>query len=185
MVTFLQSKRLILSPVSEDLISNDSYLSWINNQNSDLFTQHAIFPNSYEVAKKYFNSKIISNNSIWLAIWDIKTNSHIGNIDISAIDWINRKGTYNILIGDVKFQGIGIGYEASHLIIRHSFERLGLNRIELGVDVRNLNAIKLYEKIGFKNEGISRKSIYTNFQYVDILKMGLLFDEFIFDKNIL
>jgi RimJ/RimL family protein N-acetyltransferase len=185
MVPFLQSKRLILSPVSEDLISNDSYISWINNQNSDLFTQHAVFPNSYEKVKNYFNSKIILNNCVWLAIWDIKSKSHVGNIDISSIDWINRKGTYNILIGDVKFQGLGIGYEASHLIIRHTFERLGLNRIELGVDIRNLNAIKLYERIGFKNEGISRKAICANFQYFDVIKMGLLFDEYIFDKNIL
>ena len=42
----------------------------------------------------------------------------------------------------------------------------------------NNHAIKLYEKCGFKVEGKKRKAIFLNNQYLDILEMGLLKNEF-------
>jgi RimJ/RimL family protein N-acetyltransferase len=114
-----------------------------------------------------------------------ENNQHIGNIDISDIDWINRIGTYNILIGESGHHGKRIGYHASHLIINHAFNRLNLNKIQLGVQENNLRAIKLYKSIGFEVEGIARSSILTNGRYINALRMGLLHSEYKFDFEIL
>ena len=185
MTPFLESNIIYLSPVSLSLIGESGYSNWINNQNSDLYTQHAIFPHSREQLVSFVNSKLKNKNSIWLAIILKENNQHIGNIDISDIDWINRTGTYNILIGESGYHGKRIGYHASHLIINHAFNRLNLNRIQLGVQEDNLRAIKLYKAIGFEVEGIARLSILTNGRYINALRMGLLHSEYKFDLEIL
>lgn len=185
MVNFLSSKNLLLSPVTSSILASDAYTNWFNCQIADSLTQHALYPVTNEMLQDFARRKNEDKNSIWLAIIHKETQSHIGNIDISGIDWINRVGTYNILIGNLNFQGKGLGYEASHLIINHVFNRFNLNRLQLGVDARNISAIKLYNKLGFKEEGRFEKSIFSNGKYHDIIRMRLLFDEYIFDKQII
>lgn len=53
----------------------------------------------------------------------------------------------------------------------------GLRRLELTVLTHNNPAIKLYEKMGFKIEGIKRQSIYMDGLYHDELYMAMLLDE--------
>lgn len=185
MIVFLESKNVILSPISLSLIQNHDYLKWINNQQSDLFTQHAIFPNTLEGVNAYAEIRQKNKNCIWLGIIYKENKKHIGNIDISDIDWINRVGTYNILIGEKNCHGKGIGYEASHLIINHAFTRLNLNRIQLGVNEKNVGAIKLYEKLGYKYEGLFRSGILSNGVYTNVIRMGLLSSEYSFDCSII
>lgn len=185
MTIFLESSKVILSPISLSLIQEGNYTKWINDQTSDLFTQHAIIPHTTESLYSYAENKQKERNSIWLGIIYKENNKHIGNIDISDIDWINRVGTYNILIGEKHCHGKGIGYQASHLIINHVFTRLNLNRIQLGVNEENVGAIKLYEKLGFKYEGLFRSGILSNGAYTNVIRMGLLSSEYSFDCSII
>jgi len=59
-------------------------------------------------------------------------------------------------------------------MIDHAFHNLELRRIELGVLKNNIPAIKLYEKTGFVQEGMKRKSNYKNGKYLNLITMGLL-----------
>lgn len=179
MIKFIKTTRLFLSPLSPNDISGD-YKNWINSQEADLCTQHAIFPKSEIVLEKYYQNKIIARDCIWLGIFICETNLHIGNIDISSINWINRTGIYNIIIGNREQQGQGYAFEASIALLDHAFNRLNLNRIQLGVEVENKAAIKLYKKIGFIEEGLLRSNICKKGKYHDSLIMGLLKDDFKF-----
>lgn len=183
MIVFLESSKVILSPISLSLIQEGYYSQWINDQASDLYTQHAITPHTTESLYTYVENKQKERNSIWLGIIYKENNKHVGNIDISDIDWINRVGTYNILIGDKNYHGKGIGYEASHLIINHVFTRLNLNRIQLGVDERNKGAIGLYQKLGFREEGRFENGILVSGQYFDIIRMRILKNEYLMNKK--
>lgn len=66
------------------------------------------------------------------------------------------------MIGDMENRGKDIGYFATTEILKHAFNNVNLNRIKLGVLESNTRALKLYEKIGFKREGVKRQSIYKN-----------------------
>ena len=55
---------------------------------------------------------------------------------------------------------------------------MNLNRIELGVLGSNISGLKLYEKVGFKREGVKRQSIYKNGKFVDVIMMAILKEEF-------
>ncbi len=176
-VSFLVGERIILRPVTRSDLDGP-YLRWINCQESDVYTEHAQFPHSHEDLERYLESKLAGRDHIWLAIVEKATGCHIGNIEVSGIDWVHRKGTYSILIGEPSAQGKGYGAEASLLLLRHVFGKLNLNRIELGVHEDNLPARKLYCKLGFVEEGRLRQAFLRNGQYRDIIVMGLLAEEF-------
>ena len=185
MIKFLESKTLILTPIEKTVVDQGSYPKWINDQQSDEYTQHALFPITHTELEVYANDKAGSQTSIWLGIIHKEDTMHIGNIDISSIDWVNRTGVYNILVGDKNYQGKGIGYEASHLLLNHVFQRLNLNRVQLGVDSRNAQAIGLYNKLGFIKEGKFESAIHQNNVFYDVIRMRLLSHEYKFDQGIL
>jgi RimJ/RimL family protein N-acetyltransferase len=63
-------------------------------------------------------------------------------------------------------------------LCRFGFERLNLNRIHLYTPVYNQRAVALYEKVGFKTEGVLRQDVFQDGQYHDAVVMGLLRQEF-------
>ena len=63
-------------------------------------------------------------------------------------------------------------------MLKHAFENLNLNRVELTVLSDNEVAKHLYEKCGFIYEGRKRKSIYKRGKFVDILIYSILREEF-------
>ena len=82
----------------------------------------------------------------------IKENKvHTGNIKIDPINKLDMLGELGILVGDKNSQGKGYGRETCKLIIDHCFNILNLVQINLGVCLKNKKAIKLYQKMGFKN----------------------------------
>jgi RimJ/RimL family protein N-acetyltransferase len=55
---------------------------------------------------------------------------------------------------------------------------LNFHRVYLSVISYNKHAINLYERCGFKKEGIKREAFLYRGQYVDIIEMALLKYEF-------
>ncbi len=74
------------------------------------------------------------------------------------------------------FAGKGYGKKMFSAILKIGQSR-NLKRIELSVATTNINAIKLYEKMGFEAEGILKKYTYLKAEnkYIDELYMAYLF----------
>ncbi len=102
----------------------------------------------------------------------------LGLVNLTNIDYQNKKAEFSIMIGDKKSQGKGIGKQSTILMLKHAFEFLNLNKVWLTVLTSNTIAIKLYEKIGFQNEGILRQEIYKNNKYQDMAIMSILKEEY-------
>ena len=69
----------------------------------------------------------------------------------------SRYADVDILIGP-DHQDRGLGTEAMRLIVRHLVEDRGHHRITLSTAVDNARAIHVYEKVGFRPVGVTRKS---------------------------
>ena len=82
------------------------------------------------------------------------------------------------MIGDERSCDKGIGTFAVKMMIEHAFYNMNLRRIELRVLIDNYIALHVYEKIGFKKEGIKRKAIYKKGKYVDLINCAILRDEY-------
>lgn len=60
-----------------------------------------------------------------------------------------------------------------------AFTHHNLNRVAIGVVEKNINALKFYEKIGFKKEGIQEQGYYYNGEYMDFVMMRILKEEWL------
>ena len=121
---------------------------------------------------------IESSDSIKLAIVEKSSGKHIGNIVASKVNYIHRKCELGILIGDTGCHGKGYAKSAINLFVRHLFERVNLNKVYLGVLSMHQTARKLYEKVGFKQEGVFRGDVNYKGRFEDVIYYAVLRDEF-------
>ncbi len=98
----------------------------------------------------------------------------IGTCQLFAINFINRSAELQIRIGDIAEQGKGFGTEATRLLVSFGFNDLNLHRIYLHVFEHNERAIKTYDKIGFKKEGVLRDAEFIDGKYLNVVAMSIL-----------
>lgn len=72
----------------------------------------------------------------------------------------SRHADVDILL-DPGHQNRGLGTEAMRLILRHLVEERGHHRVTLSTAVDNARAIHVYEKVGFRRVGVTRKSSFS------------------------
>ena len=84
-----------------------------------------------------------------------------------------------IYIGDRSYWNRGYAFEALKIIMDYLFNYYNLNKLYLNVRADNQNAIKLYNKVGFKIEGKFRNDKFIEGKYIDIIRMAMLKDEYI------
>jgi RimJ/RimL family protein N-acetyltransferase len=77
------------------------------------------------------------------------------------------------LIGETSYWGKGYGTEATRLITRYAFESLNFHRVWLHVYDFNLRGIAIYEKVGYKKEGVLRQHTYREGRYHDVITMAI------------
>jgi RimJ/RimL family protein N-acetyltransferase len=172
MSAFLQGEHIFLRGIAL-ADASERYLSWLNDSETTLGLASGRFPTSLEQLANYVEQILKDPNSVMFAICDAVTGDHLGNIKLDRFDWISRTCELGLLIGDKNSWGKGIGTEVCTLTTRYAFEQLNIRKVSLTVYSNNPNAIRLYEKIGFKQEGRLEKHIYEGGEFHDKLWMSL------------
>lgn len=110
--------------------------------------------------------------------WIIETDGGcVGSAGFHHISVEDKSAVYRIGIFDPAYQAKGIGAKITRLLLKYSFETMGLHRIELRVLDYNKRAIRCYEKCGFRQEGVLRESAYIEgVFYADIIMSILDFE---------
>jgi len=85
----------------------------------------------------------------------------------------NRDADLGIAV-QPRWWGRGFGTEAVQWIVDYAFNNLALHRVTLEVVDGNDRAVSLYKKVGFKEEGRSRQSVWFEGRWVDYVSMGIL-----------
>lgn len=174
---FIIGERIYLRALTlEDLDGN--YVSWLNDPEVNKQNSHHIFPYTRESGEEYIRNAFKGKIDFPLAIIDIESDTHIGNISLNSIDYINRRCDWGIMIGEREFWGKGYSKDASFLILKHAFQSLNMLRIYSGTTEKNIPGQKLMESMGMIPEGIRRKHLYLNGEYLDIHEYGVLKEEF-------
>jgi [ribosomal protein S5]-alanine N-acetyltransferase len=167
----LETERLILIPLTIRHLS-DEYVNWLNDKDVNRFLESG---GDYTKEKLNNYLQLIESKNIFFWGIHLKNNlKHIGNIKIDPINIKHNYGEYGVLIGDKQQWGKGFAKEASLKVIEYCFSsEVDLRKINLGVNANNVNAINLYQSIGFNIEGILKKHIITSYGYDDVVLMSI------------
>ncbi|MCF8345867.1 MAG: GNAT family N-acetyltransferase [Bacteroidales bacterium] len=101
------------------------------------------------------------------AICEKESGLHIGNVGLGRIDYVNRNCMFNIFIAEQQKRLKGLGSDATLLMLDFAFDRLNMHKVYLQTSLRFTSAIKMYERLGFKNDGVFREHYYTKGGYED------------------
>ncbi len=99
---------------------------------------------------------------------------HIGNVGLHRVNRVHRKAQLGILIGEPSLWSKGYGTMAIRLVLRYAFDTLQLNKISLDVLEYNHRAIRSYEKVGFRREGIQREDLCKDGRFFHVIRMSIL-----------
>ncbi|MDA3802745.1 MAG: GNAT family protein [Patescibacteria group bacterium] len=123
--------------------------------------------------KEWFDNYLKNKNKKFFTITD--DGKPVGFMGLSNISKVNKNCDLFIIIGEDDYRGRGVGKIAMDWLIDYGFNTLKLHKINLGVFVDNIPAVKLYKKLGFKIEGkmideVKHKNKYYNFYSMALFK---------------
>lgn len=151
--------------------------AWVNDPEVARLVNR-VTPVGSAAHREWFARVVSDPQQVIFAIDILADDRHIGNCGLTRIDSRVRKAELWMYLGDSSCWGKGYGTEACRALLRFGFERLNLNRIHLYTPAYNRRAAALYEKLGFKTEGVLRQDVFQDGQYYDAVLMGLLRHEF-------
>lgn len=101
-----------------------------------------------------------------------------GLIGMLPIHWPNRTVEIGYWLG-AAFQGKGLMTQACRTLVAHSFDTLGLHRIEIRAATGNTRSRAIPERLGFTQEGIQRQAEWLYDHWLDMAVYSLLQEEWI------
>ena len=160
----------------------DKELQWLNDPEVARLTQGGYsLPITRAQVQEMFK-EAIRGERLFFAI-ESKDSNLIGDAALHPIDEKNRVGELLITIGEKEYWNKGYGTDAIRLVLKVAFEEVNLQKVELRVFEYNERAIRVYEKCGFKREGVRRRALFRDGRYYDQVLMGILREEFCTDSG--
>ncbi|HVB20512.1 MAG TPA: GNAT family protein [Ktedonobacteraceae bacterium] len=103
--------------------------------------------------------------------------NYIGGCGLFHFDHIAHTCEIGIGIGDKAYQGHGYGRDAVQVLLRYAFRIRNLRKVWLTVNGNNERAMRSYKACGFAEEGRLRQHVWSDGEYIDLVYMGVLRDE--------
>jgi RimJ/RimL family protein N-acetyltransferase len=119
-----------------------------------------------------------SGRGYYFAICELGDDGFIGTVWLRDISLIDGSGQLAIFV-DHEHLGSGYGADAERALLNFAFTNLGLQRVWLVAYAANRRAIHSYEKLGFRHEGLMRKSWRGPRGLEDAVLMAILRDEWL------
>lgn len=172
---FLLGERVYLRPLEKD--DMPLIRTWFNDPEVRQLIGE-IKPMNQAEADRYFDHIQSDNDRIWFGIALRENDRLIGETGLLRIFYPWRTTDLSIIIGDKNAWGRSYGSEAINLLLDYAFGSLALHRVAIGVVGFNTRALKFYEKIGFKREGVQRDGYFYDHKFSDFVMMAILEDEY-------
>jgi RimJ/RimL family protein N-acetyltransferase len=167
----LRGRRVVLAPFrDEDAVP---LFRWINTR--ELVELSAPFaPVTWEDHLRWFDAVRADGAIAAFGIRDPEDDRLVGSCQLLGIDSTERTAELRIRIGDEGSRARGRGTEAVELLTRFGLEDLRLERIWLEVFQTNRPALRVYEKAGFRREGVRTGAAVIAGRAKDVILMSLV-----------
>lgn len=148
-------------------------VSWINDLRINENMSFEL-PATIEKTLIWYKKNLNNSSRIDLTVLEDDTIVSMGGY--TTINKVNSNAEFYIMVNPEMF-GLGFGSKVSMWLFNYAFVELKLNKIYLYTNENNIAAYKIYEKYGFKREGILREQKYKDGNYINRLFYGLLKSE--------
>jgi len=172
---FLEGNRVYLRPVEKDDLKAIS--EWCNDEEIRSIIGE-VYPMTEKGFEEFYEKTQKTEDRIWFVIVDKEKDEVLGETGFLRIFNPWRASDFSIIIGKKEYWGKGIGKEVANLMLEYGFNNLNFHRLAIGVVGFNERALKFWESIGFKKEGVEREGYFHNGKYSDFIMMSLLEDEY-------
>lgn len=138
-----------------ELFLSDAKISFIWRNNPLIWKYTGYKPDKIiteEMELDWLKKKLSNEKDHRFAICLKKNSQYIGNVQL--INLHDNTAEFHLFIGEPAFWGMGIGKEATSLMLNFGFSHLNLDSISLEVHPENISALSVYKRIGFTENGL-------------------------------
>lgn len=110
--------------------------------------------------------------------WIIRCDERdVGLVNLYDIDLVNRKCSWAFYLGEEGLRGRGVGAFVEYSVLSWVFDRLNFRKLWCEVLAFNEPVVKMHRRFGFIEEGRFRGHILKASQPTDIVRLGILKEE--------
>jgi RimJ/RimL family protein N-acetyltransferase len=171
----LTGKRVYLRPFKKDDLIHSQ--KWFNDPEIMKLIGEAAPITDAEAEKRYEEMRKDENQQ-WYGVVLKEGDRLVGEAGFLRMFRPWRCTDMTIIIGEKDVWGKGYGTEVGHLLLDYAFRRLGFHRISIGVVGFNVKALRFWQSLGFKKEGVERDGYYCDGRFSDFVMMSILEGEF-------
>lgn len=149
----------------------------LHNEHSTLLMLTDVEHVSQAQQESWFQSVSLSKTSRRYAIREKSSRDFVGVFRVDHLDLKNR----SVMIGlDIvpRHRGKGYAPEVYNWFLAYFFRQLGMHRVSLKVLDDNGRARRLYERLGFREEGRERDALFREGRFHDYICMSVLESEY-------
>ncbi len=108
--------------------------------------------------------------------WSVETDrgETIGTVSLFQIHPYHKTAEIGVVIGNKNYWGKGVATETIRAVTDYAFSKLGIERISAEVEESNLAMKKVFEKIGFKEDGHFKAARIKAGKRIDVFHFGIL-----------
>lgn len=129
--------------------------------------------------RNWVEEKSLSDQKdLYLAICLSDGGTFIGYQSLINIDWRIRKAEFGFIIGEKIMWNQGYGTEAASNMLKYAFGQMNLHRIYAYVLEKNVSSLRVFDKLGFKKEGMLRDAIFKDGIYQNQFLLSILKDDY-------
>jgi RimJ/RimL family protein N-acetyltransferase len=173
----LESNRIIIKPVEQEDLPFLLCLRW----DSDIVNYLIHEPISSKSQQTWFESIAKSNDIPFSIFVKEPDNAHkttiAGTVGLYNFKYRHQRATWRLRISS-DFQGKGIGFEATNMVLDYGFNTLNLHKIDGDAFAENIAILKLAKKLGFVEEGVLRSHYFHQGCFRNSINLGLLKEDF-------
>ena len=177
----MNGKLVRLVPLEQDDL--EPLRLWRNNPEfRKYFREYRVI--SKEMQQQWYQQKVLGDpGTMMFAIRDIKNDELLGCCGLCYINWVHRNADLSLYIGwrNAYIDTAGYAEESCKLLFSYGFQELGLEKIWTEIYEFDEPKRALYQKLGFRQDGLLRNQYQYDGRFWDSRMLSLLKDEFLSD----
>ena len=171
----IYGENVILRAISVE--DTELLMGLINDAETERMLGGSSFPVSKEGQEKWIVAQTGRTDVLRCIIALKENNEGVGTVILSNIDIKNGVAEVHIKMDKCRGRGKGYGSDALETIVNYAFNEMRLNCIYANVLEYNTISQKLFEKCGFRKDGILRSRVFKGGSYIDVISYSRLKEE--------